>query len=93
MVPSRKPAVASANRGVDLAEKLRRMEEGDDYDDDEEVMDVGSEEEVDVKIMEEKASFDEIVIWGHESVPEDDDAFVKGVQEWIGFAEAVSITL
>ena len=40
--------------------------------------------------MEEVASFDKLVLWGHESLVEGDDVFVKGVEEWIGFAEAVS---
>ena len=37
------------------------------------------------------ASFDKIVLWGHESLVEGHDPFVKGVEEWIGFAEAVSL--
>ena len=40
--------------------------------------------------LEEVASFDKLVLWGHESLVEGDDMFVKGVEEWIGFAEAVS---
>ena len=40
--------------------------------------------------LEEVASFDRIVLWGHESLVEGDDPFVKGLEEWIGFAEAVS---
>ncbi len=50
------------------------------------------EEEVqdEMKSLESVASFEEMVIWGHEAVPEGDDAFVKGVEEWVGFAEAVS---
>lgn len=41
--------------------------------------------------LQEKGQFDEIMVWGHESVAEEDDTFVKGVNEWIIFAEAVSI--
>lgn len=41
--------------------------------------------------LEEVASFDKVMFWGHESVVEGDDPFVKGVEEWIGFAEAVSL--
>ena len=40
-------------------------------------------------ILQEVGSFDEVIIWGHESLVEGDDAFVKGLGEWIGFAEAV----
>ena len=41
------------------------------------------------KLVEEVAQFDEMQIWGHEAVPEEDDAFVRGMEEWIGFAEAM----
>ncbi|KAK1816355.1 hypothetical protein LTR12_009246 [Friedmanniomyces endolithicus] len=53
----------------------------------------GGDEEEDgveeVKVMEQKAVFDEIIVWGHEVLPEDGDEYVKGVEEWIAFAEAV----
>lgn len=49
------------------------------------------EESPEVKIMEEQASFEEIVVWGHESLPEGSvDPYVRGMEEWIGFAELVS---
>jgi ribonuclease H2 subunit C len=75
-----------------MAEQLRRMEEGED----DESMDTGGDmagKEVEVKLMETKAKFDEVVIWGHEIVPEDDDVYVKGVEEWIAFAEAVGSSI
>jgi ribonuclease H2 subunit C len=78
----------------DVAEQLRRMEEGED--DDEMDMDVAmgaGGKEVEVKLMETKTTFDEVVIWGHEIVPEDDDVYVKGVEEWIAFAEAVGSSI
>ena len=44
-----------------------------------------------VRIMEECASFDEIMIWGHEALPDEmTDPYIKGVNEWIAFAEKVS---
>lgn len=49
------------------------------------------DEEEEVKALDEVAKFEELVVWGHETVPEDDDVFVKGVEEWIRFAEAVSL--
>lgn len=34
--------------------------------------------------------FDEFVVWGHESVADaSSDAHVRGIEEWIGFAEKV----
>ena len=56
-----------------------------------EVEEEEEEEEGDeVQELNEVASFDKIVLWGHESLVEGDDPFVKGVEEWVGFAEAVS---
>ena len=55
-------------------------------------MEGGDEEEdevEEVKVMEQKAVFDEMVVWGHEVLPEDGDEYVKGVEEWIALAEAV----
>ncbi|KAF2813033.1 ribonuclease H1 small subunit [Mytilinidion resinicola] len=56
-------------------------DEGDNDDDD---------EPAEVNAVEELASFEEIVVWGHEAIPADtEDPYAKGVQEWIGFAEAM----
>ena len=70
------------------AEQLRRMEEGDDPE--EEDRELG-EKPVEVKMMEQTASFDEMMVWGHEVVLEGDDVYVKGVREWMAFAETVRI--
>ena len=42
-----------------------------------------------VKTLESQATFDNLVVWGHEIPPAADDTFVKGVDEWIKLAEAV----
>jgi len=42
-----------------------------------------------VKLLKEEATFDMITIWGHDRLPAADDNFVKGIDEWIAFAEAV----
>lgn len=48
------------------------------------------EEEADVKIMEEQSGFEDIMVWGHEALPEEGaDPYVKGIEEWISFAEQV----
>ena len=47
------------------------------------------EETEPTKILEEIGSFDSIVVWDHEKMPEKDDPFIKAVEEWIGFAEAM----
>ncbi|KAF2645965.1 ribonuclease H1 small subunit [Massarina eburnea CBS 473.64] len=57
-------------------------EDGDDEEDE----DVREE----VKIAEMVGEFDEVVVWGHgESVDTERDAFVRGVNEWVGFAESM----
>lgn len=48
-------------------------------------------DEEDVSELQEIGSFDEIMLWGHESIVEDDDVFAKGMGEWIKFAESVSL--
>ncbi|KAK1775715.1 ribonuclease H2, subunit C [Copromyces sp. CBS 386.78] len=40
--------------------------------------------------MQIQAEFEEFVVWGHESLADAaGDAYVRGVEEWIGFAERV----
>jgi ribonuclease H2 subunit C len=41
------------------------------------------------RLMEELATFDEVVVWGHDAVPADEEPAVRGLQEWIGLAEAM----
>jgi ribonuclease H2 subunit C len=42
-------------------------------------------------VTEEVATFDSIMVWNHETVPEaSEDPYVKGMEEWMGMAEAVS---
>lgn len=45
-----------------------------------------------VKIAEQVGEFDEIVIWGHGGeVDGAQDVFVRGIREWVGFAESMHI--
>lgn len=62
-------------------ERLRQREEDEN--------EAEEEEEEEVKVLEEVGEFGEIMVWGHESVAEGDDTFVRGLEEWVGFAEAV----
>ncbi|OQO05675.1 hypothetical protein B0A48_09768 [Cryoendolithus antarcticus] len=45
--------------------------------------------DVEMKVMDRKGSFEEVVVWGHDALPEDGDEFVKGLGEWMGFAGAI----
>lgn len=42
-------------------------------------------------ILESQGTFSNLIIWDHEKIPAADDPFVKGINEWIRFAEAVSL--
>ncbi|KAI4257618.1 MAG: hypothetical protein LQ352_001604 [Teloschistes flavicans] len=63
-------------------ERLSRRDQEDGNDDEE-------EEEEDVGVLEEMGEFEEVVVWGHERTVGADDEVVKGVEEWISFAEAI----
>ncbi|KAL2817386.1 ribonuclease H2 non-catalytic subunit-domain-containing protein [Aspergillus granulosus] len=54
-----------------------------------EVEEVDGEREEPVKVLEKQATFGDFVVWGHETIPPADDPFVKGVEEWVRFAEAM----
>ena len=58
--------------------------------DEDEPMDDGDEVEVEVKIAEKVGEFDEFVVWEHGGqVGGKEDPYVRGVREWIDFAEAM----
>jgi ribonuclease H2 subunit C len=43
------------------------------------------------KLLQELATFDKITVYGHEVQPDaQEDVYVKGINEWIGLAGAVS---
>jgi ribonuclease H2 subunit C len=75
-------------RGVVLStakEKLPQRSQTPQDDEDE-----GEESISEVGVVEEKVKFEELVVWGHESLPDDTaDAYIKGVEEWILFSEQV----
>lgn len=74
--------IKEAAKEDDGAEDARRQNQEGEGDNEE-------DEEKDTE-LHEIGSFDEVMLWGHESMVEEDDAFSKGMGEWIGFAEAVS---
>ncbi|EAA32977.1 ribonuclease H1 small subunit [Neurospora crassa] len=58
-----------------------------------EVIDLEAEQQPEVQVggaMEIQAEFEEVVVWGHEHLADaGGDAYVRGVEEWVGFAERV----
>ena len=50
-----------------------------------------AEETTEVSMLEEVARFDEVVVWGHDAPPDElEDPHVRGLREWIAFAQTVS---
>jgi ribonuclease H2 subunit C len=69
-----------------LPQTQPRPVNNEDEDQDEE----DEQETVEVKVAERIGEFEEVVAWGHGGqVEEGQDMFIRGVQEWIGFAEAM----
>ncbi|KAG4424679.1 hypothetical protein IFR04_002212 [Cadophora malorum] len=69
---------------VEAPGQTQQGEQGEGEDDLEE------EEEPEVKVMEEQAGFEEIVVWGHEVLPDGmADPYVRGMEDWIQFAENI----
>ncbi|KKA25246.1 Ribonuclease H2 subunit C, partial [Rasamsonia emersonii CBS 393.64] len=60
-----------------------------DYSQNEQDGAIDGDSEEPVKVLEKQATFNEFVVWGHEVLPAADDPFVKGVEEWLKFAEAM----
>jgi len=43
--------------------------------------------------MEEVGSFDHITLWDHDALPDEkENFFARGVNEWVAFAESVSLS-
>ncbi len=69
-------------KGADLEKGRLRIEEEDEEEEGEGTQTVGT--------LEEVAEFEEMIVWDHEAIRSGEDAFVKGMEEWIHFAEVVS---
>lgn len=61
-------------------------------DDDSDVEEIEPEAAQPVKILESTSTFSDIVVWQHDHLPTLDDQFVKGIEEWLGFADALHKT-
>lgn len=58
--------------------------------DEPEVVDLDAEVEMPLGVLETKAEFDEMVVWGHESMADaSSDQYVRVVEEWVAVAEQV----
>ena len=61
-------------------------------DDDSDVEEIEPEATKPIKILESTSTFDNTVVWQHDQLPTPDDQFVKGIEEWLGFADAIHNT-
>ena len=49
-----------------------------------------SDDQLETGAMQGKATFDELMIWNHESLANSsEDPYLRGMEEWISFAEQV----
>lgn len=56
------------------------------------IIDVDAEDDVPLGALETQAEFEEMIVWGHESIAEaSSDPYVRGVDEWMKLAEQVRI--
>lgn len=75
-------------KGADLEKRKLRIEEEDEEEEEDQEED--GEGTQTVGTLEEVAEFEEMIVWDHEAIRSGEDAFVKGMEEWIRFAEVVS---
>jgi len=62
--------------------QVSHLEEDEEMDD--------GEEQVEEKLAEELATFEEFTVWDHEALPAAaEDPYVMSIEEWFGFADAV----
>lgn len=83
---------SQTTQGMQTSRSHAHTPASENEDDDDDGMDEedGDEAPEEVRIAEQIGEFDEVVVWGHGGVvDEGSDVFVRGVREWVGFAEAM----
>jgi hypothetical protein len=73
--------------GIIATPTERTLPSSQTVDKSEDVIEVQPEESV--KILETQGTFEDMMVWGHEHLPAADDVYVKGVEDWVRFAETV----
>lgn len=83
--------VPEGYRGL-IVEKQEATKPQAPRNDEPEVIDVEAEDDVPLGTLKTRAEFDEMLVWGHESIAEaSSDPYVRGVDEWIKLAEQVRV--
>jgi ribonuclease H2 subunit C len=74
------------------AQTQARDQELHDYDGDDDAEHEDIDESAEVKIAEQIGTFDAVVVWDHGGpVDAERDMYIRGVREWIGFAESMHV--
>lgn len=82
-----KGAAEEQEAGKNVEQQQIDIDDKDGYDEEGEEQE---EQEEKVKDIQAIGSFNEVMLWSHEIMVPEDDAFVRGIGEWMDFAEAVS---
>ncbi|KAG6366907.1 hypothetical protein INS49_001088 [Diaporthe citri] len=81
--------VPEGYRGV-VVDKTEPPEPRAPRPDEPEVVDLDAEDEMPLGALDTRAEFDEMVIWGHESMADtSSDPYVRGIEEWMKVAEKI----
>ena len=95
----KQPAVQQGElqQGSSVFSRIARREAGDESDGDygESAGGLkadGREDDVQLEVMNEVSSFDKVMVWEHEVLPDAQEAFGRGVEEWLAFAKTVHNT-
>jgi ribonuclease H2 subunit C len=74
-----------------LEPKGEQGEQGEQGEEGEQGVEGEDEEtaEPEIKVMEEIAEFEEIIVWGHETVVDETDGYVRGVGEWLSWCDSI----
>ncbi|KAI9713221.1 MAG: hypothetical protein M1820_001207 [Bogoriella megaspora] len=89
---TRSQAARARSAVLTKTERLLPAQELDIPSTDEDAMEQDPDEDrpEEVRIAEQSMVFDKFVVWGHETLPDPiQDPHIKGIQEWIAFAEKI----
>jgi ribonuclease H2 subunit C len=88
----RRVKVPEGYKGVILSSTDRKLPKDPQTMDEDEADE--AEEPLEVGVIAEQSQFDELMIWGHEVVPDETaDPYIRAVEEWISLAEQVLLQI
>jgi ribonuclease H2 subunit C len=85
-------ALPKGYRGVVAEKKAPEADPSRRAVEDPDIVDLDREDEPELGSLHVQAQFDDLVIWGHESVADaSSDPYVRGLEEWLDFANQVCL--